>query len=220
MRKIAVVIAITMIVSALLALPAAAGGTAPLCAGSLPTQLLVGGRGQIAQSFSTLYDAPAGNPIQIVNAPAQFTVIAGPVSDGFLCYFQIQYDNGLMGWSVESQVVSEWGDNTYWLAPIAPPPAPEPLNPLCPGGLPNQLSVGMRGYVVSTFSTLRDAPGGNPVQRVFAPAQFTVIGGPVSDGYLCYFQLLYDDASTGWASESQLFSAWGSNKYWLAPITS
>jgi hypothetical protein len=217
MRKFAVVIAVALIVSALLALPAAA--QAPSCAGSLPTRLVIGERGQIAESFSTIYDAPAGNPVQIVNAPAEFTVIGGPVSDGFLCYFQVLYDNGATGWSVESQVVSDWGDNMYWLAPITPP-APTPVNPLCPGGLPNQLSVGMRGYIVSTFSTLRDTPGGNPVQRVFSPAQFTVIGGPVSDGYLCYFQLLYDDASTGWASESQLYSSWGSNKYWLAPITS
>jgi hypothetical protein len=232
MRKFAVVIAITMIASLLLALPAGAQSNPqplpltsppgnPLCPGSLATRLLMGGRGMIAESFSTLYDAPAGIEIQTINAPAEFTVLAGPVSDGFLCYFQVLYDNGLTGWVVESQVASEWGDNMYWLAPIgAPPPVLEPVNPLCPGGLVNQLSIGMRGYVVSTYSTLRDAPGGNPIQRVYSPAEFTVIGGPVSDGYLCYFQLLYDDASTGWASESQLVSAWGSNKYWLAPITS
>ena len=56
-------------------------------------------------------------PFQTVYAPASFTVLAGPASDGFLCYFQIQYDNGLSGWAVESQVSSEWGSNMYWLAP-------------------------------------------------------------------------------------------------------
>lgn len=218
MRNFAVVIALVMILSLLMVLPTSAGGN-PLCPGSLPTRLVVGGRGQIAESFSTLYDAPAGNKITVIYAPAQFTVVSGPVSDGNLCYFYVQHDNGLAGWSVESQIASDWGDNMYWLAPVAPS-QPEPVNPLCPGGLPNALSIGVRGYVVSTYSTLRDAPGGNPVQRVYSPAQFTVIGGPVSDGYLCYYQLLYDDSATGWASESQLYSPWGSNKYWLAPITS
>ncbi len=216
MRKFAIVIAIVTVLSVLMALPAAAGGT-PTCAGSLPTQLTVGGRGQIAQSYSTLYDAPGGNPVQIVEAPAEFTVVAGPSSNGWLCYYYVQYDSGAAGWAVESQVSSEWGDNMYWLLPVS---APVPVNPLCPGGLPNQLSIGVRGYVVSVYSTLRDAPGGNPVQRVYSPAQFTVIGGPESDGYLCYYQLLYDDGATGWASESQLYSPWGSNMYWLAPITS
>jgi hypothetical protein len=216
MRKYAVVIAIVTVLSVLAALPAAAGDV-PVCGGSLPTLLVVGGRGQIAQSFSTLYDTPAGNPIQIVEAPAQFTVIAGPVSDGWLCYFYIQYDSGLAGWAIESQVASEWGDNMYWLMPVA---TPVPVNPLCPGGMVNMLSIGVRGYVVSTYSTLRDSPGGAPVQRVYSPAQFTVIGGPATDGYLCYYQLLYDDGATGWASESQLVSPWGSNRYWLAPITS
>ena len=46
MRKFAIVIAIVTVLSVLMALPAAAGGT-PTCAGSLPTQLTVGGRGQI-----------------------------------------------------------------------------------------------------------------------------------------------------------------------------
>lgn len=216
MRKLSVVLAMVTVLSVLMAFPAAAGGN-PVCGGSLSTMLVVGGRGQIAQTFSTLYDAPAGNPIQIVEAPAQFTVIAGPVSDGWLCYFYIQYDSGLVGWAIESQVASDWGDNMYWLIPVF---APAPVNPLCPGGLVNQLSIGVRGYVVSTYSTLRDSPGGAPIKRVYSPAQFTVIGGPETDGYLCYYQLLYDDGSTGWSSESQLVSPWGSNKYWLAPITS
>ncbi len=167
--------------------------------------------------FSSLRDAPGGNIIQTVYAPAQFTVLAGPASDGYLCYFDVQYDSGATGWAVESQVVSDWGDDMYWLAPVAPP-APPPVNALCPGGLPNMLTIGGRGQVAQAYSSLRDAPGGNILQTVYAPAQFTVLAGPASDGYLCYYQIQYDSGLTGWASESQLYSAWGDNLYWLVPL--
>ncbi len=228
MRKLAVILACLALLgtlTAVTALPAAAQSS--LCPGSLTPQLFTGARGQIAQSFSTLRDAPGGNPIQTVYAPAQFTVLSGPVSDGWLCYDQIQYDNGATGWAVESQVYSGWNDNSYWLTPVAAPPTPvvpppippTPVNALCPGGLPNLLTVGGRGYVASTYSSLRDSPGGTPIMKVYSPAQFTVLAGPVSDGYLCYYQIIYDSGVSGWASESQLTSAWGDNMYWLAPLS-
>ena len=219
MRKLAAVIAVVAIVSTFLVAPAfAADGS---CPGSLPNRLVVGARGQIAQTFSTLRYTPGGQPIQIVYSPAQFTVLAGPASDGYLCYYQIQYDDGMNGWANESELASYYGYNQYWLEPTdGQPPVPPTDGTYCPGSLATRLFVGSQGSIAQTFSTLRDAPGGSEILTVYAPATFTVIGGPASDGYLCYFQIDYGNGQVGWAAESQVWSIWGYNQYWLAPTNS
>ncbi len=216
MRKIAALIALVALFSTFAVVPAFADGS---CPGSLPNQLVVGGRGQIAQTFSTLRYTPGGQPIQIMYAPAQFNVLAGPASDGYLCYYQIQYDDGMKGWANESELASSYGYNQYWLVPVngQPPPPPPTSGAYCPGSLATQLTVGGQGSIAQTFSTLRDAPGGIETQVVFAPATFTVLAGPASDGYLCYFQIDYGNGQVGWAAESQVWSIWGYNQYWLAP---
>ncbi len=220
MRKLIILITAVLIFGALAALPAAAQGYS--CPGSLAPRLSLGSHGQIAQTFSTLRAAPGGAPIQIVYAPATFTVTEGPACDGYLTYFHIQYDNGgPNGWAVESELYSVWGYNQYWLAPTnapPPPPPPPPQNTTCPGSLPTQLQIGQHGHIAEVFSTLRDSPGGNAIQIMYPPSTFTVLAGPASDGYLCYFQIQYDNGGpTGWASESQVYSIYGNNKYWLLP---
>ena len=94
--------------------------SAATCEGSLPTRLAANDRGRIAQRFSTLRRQPAGAPIQIVYAPASFTVLQGPVcaGTGSLAWYEIEYDSGLRGWASESQVQSIWGENAYWLEPL------------------------------------------------------------------------------------------------------
>ena len=220
MRKLVLFIALLAIFSALTALPAAAQGAAP-CAGSLPTQLTVGGQGQIAQAFSTLRDSPGGIPIQIVYAPATFTVIGGPACGPFdnLTYFQIDYGNGQSGWANESQIISQWGYNAYWLTPTSAPPPPPPPPGTCAGSLAPQLSVNGRGQIAEVFSSLRATPGGLPTQIVYAPAQFNVVEGPVCSGSLNYWHIHYDSGLDGWAVESEVFSAWGYNHYWLVPVS-
>jgi hypothetical protein len=220
MRRFLILIATLFIFGALAVLPAAAAGDTP-CFGSLPTQLTVGAQGQIAQRFSTLRDSPGGVPIQIMYAPATFTVIGGPACGAFdsLTYFEIDYGGGLTGWASESQIVSEWGYNLYWLTPTdAPPPPPPPPPEECPGSLPTQLAVNGRGQIAEVFSTLRPAPGAVPGQIIYAPAQFTVLEGPVCDSYLNYWRIRYDDGLEGWAAESQTVSPWGYNRYWLIPV--
>ena len=215
MRKLAALIAIVAILSTFAVVPAFADAS---CPGSLPNRLTINGRGEIAQTFSTLRYTPGGIPIQVVYAPAQFTVLAGPASDGYLCYYQIKYDNGMTGWAAESELASVYGYNQYWLAPTdgqAPPPPTD--STYCPGSIATRLTVGGQGSIAQTFSTLRDAPGGNAIQTVFSPATFTVLAGPVSDGFLCYFQIDYGNGQSGWAAESQVWSIWGYNQYWLAP---
>jgi hypothetical protein len=218
MRKLVVLMTVVVILGALAALPASAADYS--CPGSLAPRLGLGSRGQIAQTFSTLRNAPGGSPVQIVYAPASFTVVEGPSCDGYLTYFRVQYDNGgPNGWAAESQIYSPWGYNQYWLEPTnAPPPPPPPPTNICPGSLPTRLQIGQHGDITEVFSTLRNAPGGTPIRILYPPATFTVLAGPASDGYLCYFQIQYDNGGpTGWAAESQIYSVWGNNRYWLAP---
>lgn len=210
----------------------------PTCTGSLVSRLAVGDQGQVAREFSTLRDAPAGNPIQIVPGGTQFTVIGGPTCADNLIYLQLDYGSGVTGWANESQVVSVWGTNLYWLEPIpvvtptptatptaTPTPPPTPTLPPCSGSLANQLNtVGQTGEINRVFSTLRSAPAGPAVEVVYSPATFTVAappgGGPSAvcgaDG-LTYVYIDYGGGMEGWASESQVISIYGRNLYWLVP---
>jgi hypothetical protein len=97
--------------------PHAPGGAE--CGGSLATQLAPGDEGYIAERFSTLRYYPAGPAIQVVYAPAYFTVVAGPVCAGFgpLAWYYISY-GGAEGWASESQLYSIWGNFRYWLLPV------------------------------------------------------------------------------------------------------
>lgn len=87
------------------------------CPGSLVPRLTVGATGHIAQRFSSLRTAPAGPAFRIVYAPATFTVVSGPVCANGLLFWEIDYGGGLRGWANESQVVSIYGNNQYWLRP-------------------------------------------------------------------------------------------------------
>ncbi|MCA9904948.1 MAG: hypothetical protein KC547_13920 [Anaerolineae bacterium] len=205
------------------------------CPNSLPARLTVGSAGHIAESFSTARNVPGGAPIQVVYAPAQFTVIAGPACANGYTYWQIRYDgSGLTGWALESEVYSPiYGANRYWLAPgpipappptpTAPPPAPTatpapPAPPDCSRSLAPGLTVGGTGRIAERFSTLRNAPGGAAVQVIYAPRTFTVTGGPAcANGYV-FFEIDYGGGLKGWALESEAYNpVYGANKRWLIP---
>lgn len=91
----------------------------------------------------------------------------------------------------------------------------------CAGSLPARLVVGDRGRIAQRFSTLRYQPAGHPIHVVYSPAEFTVIDGPYCGGYgpLTWYYIRYDNGWEGWASESQRWSIWGYNQYWLEPVS-
>ncbi|MBZ0296704.1 MAG: hypothetical protein K8L99_29350 [Anaerolineae bacterium] len=91
----------------------------------------------------------------------------------------------------------------------------------CAGSLPTRLTVNGRGRIAQRFSTLRYQPAGYPIERVYSPAEFTVVDGPYCGGYgpLTWYYIRYDNGWEGWASESQRWSIWGYNQYWLEPIS-
>lgn len=96
----------------------------------------------------------------------------------------------------------------------------QPTDGDCAGSLAPRLAVGMTGQIARTYSTLRNVPAGTPVYVVYSPATFTVLEGPVCAGYgpLTWYRIDYGDGRTGWASESQVYSMWGNNLYWLEPV--
>lgn len=89
----------------------------------------------------------------------------------------------------------------------------------CPGSLATRLEIGMEGYVAQRFSSLRDVPAGNVIRTMYRGATFTVIDGPACGATLTHYKLDYGNGVVGWASESQIYSFYGNNQYWLAPST-
>lgn len=99
---------------------------------------------------------------------------------------------------------------------VEPGPIPAPESG-CPGSMPPRLEVGDEGQIVSVFSTLRNAPDGTPIQRIYSPDTFVVLEGPVCFRSLTYYRIDYGDGLVGWALESQRSSIYGDNRYWLEP---
>ena len=87
----------------------------------------------------------------------------------------------------------------------------------CAGSLEPHLHVGDTGRIAHVFSTLRSSPAGMPIRVMFSPATFQVLEGPLCAGYgpLTWYRIQYENGATGWASESQVWSRWGFNLYWL-----
>ncbi|MDX2161851.1 MAG: hypothetical protein SF162_11045 [bacterium] len=99
----------------------------PDCSASLPNQLnTIGQTGAIAEVFSTLRTSPGGEGVR-VDAPASFVVAQPPeggapvVCVGGLVYVYIQYQDGEAagdaGWATESERVSIFGFDRYWIEP-------------------------------------------------------------------------------------------------------
>jgi hypothetical protein len=203
------------------------------CSGSLAPRLAVGDTGYVVRSYSSLRSTPGGPAFRIMYNGATFTVVEGPVCANGLVHFRVDYGNGIVGWAAESQRNSIYGNNLYWLAPTStttptptpsptPSPTPNPGQPAnCAGSLAPRLSVGQQGVVARDFSSLRTAPAG-PVFRIIpGGTRFTVLEGPVCAGYgtLTWYRIDYGAGLVGWASESERYSIYGNNLYWLAPLS-
>jgi hypothetical protein len=219
-------------------------GTSP-CVGSLPTRLSVGMMGRVAQRFSSVRSSPGGPVIAVKYAGAQFEVLEGPVCGNSLTHYRVEYDDGVTGWASESQIYTYYyGNNQYWLEPVPSGLADGqgggtggttttvtteevigsaevvPADTTCWGSLTPRLAVGDTGRVARSFSSLRTVPAGNVIQVMYSGDQFTVLEGPVCAGYgtLAWYRLDYGNGLTGWASESERYSMWGTNLYYLEQV--
>lgn len=119
MRKAVIFIIVVVLITSMATTVTATGSVDPDCPGSLQSQLTIGMRGQIAQRYSTLRSKPGGSGTVIL-APAQFTVLEAPQCTGYgpLWWLHIRYDDGQEGWASESQVLSIYGLDDYWLEPV------------------------------------------------------------------------------------------------------
>jgi hypothetical protein len=174
-------------------------------------RLTVGGRARV-----TLYpdlpnrirNSPAFSDVVIglIPAGAAFNVLAGPLCDGRIHWWQVSY-SGIVGWTIEGD-----GAYTYYLEPTYTPPPPPP--PVCT--LPQRLSIGTYARVTPGLpNTVRSGAGAAGTQRIGtipAGGQFSVIGGPqcAPDGrwwwYVNYRGLI------GWTAEGDPRQG-----YWLEP---
>ncbi|QPC82158.1 hypothetical protein G4Y79_21120 [Phototrophicus methaneseepsis] len=101
--------------------------------------------------------------------------------------------------------------------PVTVTPLPTSMPP-CAASLPPRLEVGDMGMVAGAFSTLRNAPAGTPIQVYPHGTRFEVLEGPICAGFgpLTWYKIHYlESGAEGWASESQRYSIYGSDMYWL-----
>ena len=121
---------------------------------------------------------------------SQGTVTGGVIwSDGFW-WWQIQYDDGTVGWSVE----------TYMEPAPGTAPAPQPLLPP-PSAIPStKFSINDR-VITTTNLNVRATAGGTFLGTEPFFSFGTVIGGPVFADNSWWWQIQYDNGITGWSSE-------------------
>ncbi len=235
MRKFALLLVLLVVLSASFSVSTAAPAADPACPGSLVPQLNIATQnptGHIAHVFSTLRNTPDGSVKQVIFAPATFNVFdAASVPAGFtqpscvngVWSWYIQYidvPGQPFGWASESQTISIWGFDQYWLVPGAVPAPTTPTT--CSTAPAFQLTPGGSGQIADVFSTLRPEPG-VPGTVINAPAHFNVFDAasvpagftqPTCAGGIAYWYIQYSDIPgqpVGWASEGN------HSTYWLEP---
>ncbi len=235
MRKLALLLVALLLLGATFSVSADADPLSdPACPGSLLPQLSPGAPGHINRVFSSLRYTPDGSVKQVIFAPATFSVqtveqtltdtgLSQPSCVNDVWSWYIQYtdvDGNPYGWASESQILSIWGPDQYWLVPgeIEPPTTPT----ACDSAPAFRLVEGGTGEIAQVYSTLRTVPAG-PGERIYAPATFTVYAsGNVPAGFTqptcvdgqAYWYIQYDDSGKfGWANEGY------GDEYFLAPIT-
>ena len=234
MRKLALLVLAFLLLGATFSANAADPTADPNCPGSLTPQLTPGATGHVQSFFSSLRNTPDGTVKQVIFSPATFNVqtagqtltdtgLSQPSCVHNVWSWYIQYtdvEGQPVGWASESQVISIFGLNMYWLVPgaITPPTAPT----TCSAAPAFQLTAGGTGEIALTYSTLRSVPGGAGT-RIAAPANFTVFDAasvpagytqPTCVGGSAYWYIQYTDVEgqpVGWANEG-----YGST-YYLTP---
>lgn len=235
MRKLALLLVLLVALSTSISVSLAAPAADPACPGSLVPQLstsVTNPSGHIAHIFSTLRNTPDGSVKQVVFAPATFNVYdAASVPAGYsqpscvngVWSWYIQYIDVAgqpSGWASESQTISIWGLDQYWLVPGA---VPAPTTPTTCATAPDfRLTPGGSGEIADVYSTLRPAPG-VPGKVIYAPGAFNVFDAasvpagftqPTCAGGIAYWYIQYTDIPgqpVGWASEGN------HSTYWLRP---
>lgn len=233
MRKLAVLIAVLLMVFMTVGVSSAAAPVAdPTCTNSFVRQVNENDFAYITHVFSSVRFAPAGNVKKVFFSPSELAVLSdvetitdNPGTHQFPCvnnqrWIYVQFPDTTKGWVLESQILGLFG-SAYW---IAPGHIPEPVTPTsCSAAPPFGLIIGGTGQIAQVFSTLRPKPGQAGV-RVNAPASFTVLDPavdpdffdgmtqPTCAGGLAHWAIDYGGTiGRGWATEGQGTQRWLEN---------
>ncbi|MCC6803286.1 MAG: SH3 domain-containing protein [Anaerolineae bacterium] len=202
-KRLMGILAVIVLMAAMVPVSQAQG----YCYGALPTRLQVGGQGRVTPGLpNSLRTQPYRGYDSIVlgeiPAGGVFTVIGGPSCFDGMYWWQVNY-NGTMGWTPE-------GSNTgvYWTEPVT-------NNTGCMSVV-SRLSVGATGRVTPGLpNTLRTQPiqgaGSGFITNIYAGSQFYIIGGPVCNNGITWWQINYNGL-TGWTGEGQGY------QYWAEPV--
>jgi hypothetical protein len=127
---------------------------------------------------------------------AQGSVVAGPVAADGYNWWQVQWDNGLSGWSVEDFLSK---------VTVSPPPPPAPTPPPPPPA-PSPFSIGARVKTTANLN-VRSKPT-NAKKNVLcvqpAGALGTIVGGPTVTAGYTWWNVNYDTSCDGWSVQNYL----------------
>jgi uncharacterized protein YraI len=181
----------------------------PAC--PLPTRLVAGQQGRVTPGLPNVVRSQPGqgwNSVIVGQIPAGgiFTVLAGyvPQCANGIQWHYVNY-NGLIGWTAEGQ------HGVYWTEPVSYQPQPDPNT--CPAGN-TRLSVYGWGRVTPGLpNNVRAEPSlsGRWVGRIPAGATFHILGGPICNNGIFWWQVNYNGL-IGWTGEGRY------GVYWLEPV--
>ncbi len=123
---------------------------------------------------------PYGSVLGIQPLDARGAIVQGPVSSSGFLWWQINYETGADGWSVENYLEK------------AAPPTPS-----------TKFTIGDRAQTTDNLN-VRSVPGGTVLGVKPTSTQGTVIGGPQYFGGAYWWQMNYDTDPDGWSIETYL----------------
>ncbi len=215
------------------------------CPGAPVPQLVIGGTGYVAQTYSTLWVDPssAASYKRMLSANGDiFTVVDGPFcAGGPYNWYTVTHTDSVTGITYNAWITEGTG-SAYWVMPgdyPAPPvtvtPVPDPVTPVppagpqlpprpvagaqnCPGAPAFRLSVGSIGTPADVYQTLWVNPYSTAVHLLMYSHDAFADTYEVLDGPFChraYNWYLVRHTQTG----TQGFITEGTgNAYWAQPI--
>lgn len=207
------------------------------CPGAPTPQLVVGGTGHVAQTYSTLWVNPSSSAFykRMLSANGDtFTVLNGPFcAGGPYNWYEVQHTDPVLG--TITGWVTEGTGNAYWVLPgdypqppvvtPVPPVTPQPPVPQlppgpsagavsCPGAPAFRLTVGGSGTPAQVYQTLWVNPYSEAVHTVIYASMgdtYTVLSGPYCYRSYNWWEVDFN-GTTGFITEGT------GNAYWAMPV--
>ncbi|MEX0931639.1 MAG: SH3 domain-containing protein [Candidatus Paceibacterota bacterium] len=126
---------------------------------------------------TNLLDAPGGSVSAVIPEGMEGEIVGGPVDKDGVRYWEVEFENGERGWVAEDDLHSIKEQDVH-------------------------------GEEVSAVgdTAVYDRPGGSIIDFVSEGEVGVIIGGPQDKDGVRYYEVLFDDGTTGWVKESDLVS--------------